>query len=304
MSQQSLPKVAIVFGNQEEEVSESRFRLIREALPRGEEDGEVIDVRPPGNLPLKLEKAVGTLIDEMGTISLIPEMKRVIVVYQMDDFRNAQSGSLREAKSTSKSKGDPVATLGEYIRQVHLQSNNLLLFVFEEDDEKNKTVNKTSALFQLVSSLGPVFEHREKRMDWQVEEALLNGDLSTSVTLIRDWLERGGNASFRLVNTLNNVLQLLLQARLIQEAREAGKNTTNIYANLRPSLENVKPPFKQQKIHSLASRIPLPAIRRALQKFNRIQCSFYPMGTEVVVHDPEEQIEVMLAELFSVLRRP
>lgn len=275
--------------------------MIRQSLPNGDEDGEIIDLHPPGNMPHKLEKSLSTIIDELGTVSLIPDMRRVIIVYQMDDLRTAQTGSVREAKASSKGKPDPVAQLGQYLRQVHMQSNNVLIFVYEEDDEKNKLVSKTSPLYQLLSSLGPVQEFKEKRLDWQVEEALFNGDLSLSITLIRDWISRGGNAQFRLVTTLNGVLQLVLQARLAQEAREANQNTTNAFAGLRPSLESV-PPFKAKKAHMLASRLSLPALRRAFVRFNQVQCSFFPMGTEVVVHDAVEQTEIMLAELFAAAR--
>ncbi|MGF1572299.1 MAG: hypothetical protein ACFCU1_04440 [Sumerlaeia bacterium] len=275
--------------------------MIRQALPGGEEEGEIIDLYPPGNMPHKLEKSLSTIIDELGTVSLIPDMRRVVIVHQMDEFRTAQKGSLREAKANAKGKPNPVDTLANYLRKVHLTTNNILIFVYLEDDEKNKVVNKTSALYQLISSLGPANEYREKRLDWQVEEALFNADLSLSVTLIRDWISRGGNAQFRLVTTLNGVLQLLLQARLAQEAREKNQSTTNAFAGLRPSLESV-PPFKAKKAHTLASRISLPALRKAFVRFNQIQCSFFPKGTEVVVHDALEQTEIMLAELFAAAR--
>lgn len=253
-------------------------------------------------MPHKLEKSLSTIIDELGTVSLIPDMRRVVVVHQMDDLRTAQTGSLREAKASAKGKPNPVLQLGDYLRKVHLATNNVLLFVYLEDDEKNKLVSKTSPLFQLINSLGPAQEFREKRLDWQVEEALFNADLSLSVTLIRDWIARGGNAQFRLVTTLNGVLQLLLQAKLAQEAQEKNQSTQNAFAGLRPSLESV-PPFKAKKAHTLAGRLSLAALRRAYVRFNQIQCSFFPKGTEVLVHDAVEQTEVMLAELFAAARQ-
>src|SRR5690606_20897253 len=102
---------------------------------------------------------------------------------------------------------------------------------------------------------------------------------------------RGGNAPFRLVTSLNSFLQLLLQARLQLEAKRAGTSTKGLFPpDMRPSLDSV-PAFKIKRIQAVAGQVTLPRIRTALRRMNDIQKSFFPTGTELVVHDPLEQVE-------------
>lgn len=295
------PKVALIYGNQLEAVHESRYKLIQHLLPNGEEDGEVIEIRGAGTQPLKLEKAWSQIVEELGTVSLLPDAKRVVVVYDLQDFKTASKGSVREAKKATKGKVDPLKKLEEYIRNVHMQSENALVFVYNEDDEKGRRVAKTSGIFQLVSGLGPVRVFQEKRLDWQFEEAVLNADLNQAITISREWLGRGGNSNFRMVTTLNGILQLLLQARLQLEARRANQASNNLFAGLRPSLDQI-PDFKANKVRALASLVTLETIHSAMKRLNDLQKSFFPKGTELLIHDPREQLEVLLIELFHAVQ--
>ncbi len=293
-----MQQVYLIHGNMEEAVNSCRYELQRKLLPGGEEDGEIIDIRPPGNMPLKLERAVTDIIQELGTVSLIAEARRVVVVYNLYDFRTEQRGSVRQAKKEKAGKKDHVAELEHYLTNVLPTTENTIVFVFDEDDEKNRRVAKTSAMYQLVKRIGQVHEFNEKRIDWQLDETLMARNLYGSLALIRDWTDRGGNSAYRLTLTLNGFLQLLLQARLQAEAQRDGINTNNLFAGMRPSLATV-PNFKASKMRALAGQIPLPRIHSALRRLNDAQKSFFPSGEELVVHDALEQIEVMLMELFA-----
>lgn len=292
-------KVFLLHGNNAEALANARFALRTQLLPGGEADGEVVDIRPPGNMPLTLERAFSEIVQELGTVSLIPDQKRVLVVWQLNDFREDGRGSVREKKKAKGEKRDLVAELGAFLRANLAESGNRVVFVFEEDDEKGRKVSKASPMYQLVRDLGDIREFSEKRLDWQLDDALLAADLTGSVRLIRDWIDRGGNAPFRLVGTLNGFLQLLLQARLEAEARRDGVDTKGLFgASMRPSLESV-PEFKARKMRALAGSMPLPKIRTALARLNDAQRSMFPTGQELVVHDGVEMVETMLAELFA-----
>lgn len=293
------PKVVLLHGNNAEALANARFELRTAMLPGGEADGEFVDIRPPGNMPLSLERAFSEIVQELGTVSLIPDQKRVVTVWQLNDFREDGRGSVRAQKKTKAEKRDVVAEFGTYLRNSLPDSPNHLIFVFEEDDEKGRKVSKSSSMYQLVRDVGEIREFSEKRLDWQLDDTLLAGDLSGSVRLIREWTDRGGNAPFRLVATLNGFLQLLLQARLEAEARRAGTNTKGLFGSgMWPSLESV-PEFKARKVRALAGTLPLERIRRALGRLNEAQRSLFPTGNELVVHDGIDQVEVMLVELLD-----
>ncbi len=293
------PALCLIHGNNAEAVATARYDLQKRLLPNGEADGEITDIRPPGNQPLKLEKAFSQIVEELSTVSLIPDTKRVVVVWQLHDFREDRRGSARAAKKNQKAKRDVVADLESYVTRSLAGSENTVIFVFDEDDEKGRRVSKTSAMYQLVKKHGDIREFTEKRIDWQLDDALLSGDLDGAVRLMREWTNRGGNAPFRLVSTLNTFLQLLLHARLELEARRDGLKTKGLFGGpVRPGLETI-PDFKAKRVRSVAGGISLQRIRRALQRLDSAQRSFFPTGKELVVHDAVEQVEVMLAELLA-----
>jgi hypothetical protein len=302
MATQQKPKVAMIYGNQLQAIHDSRLKLIHHLLPNGEEDGEVIEIRGAGNQPLKLEKAWSQIIEELGTISLLPDAKRVVVVYDLQDFKTAPRGSVREAKKATKGKLDPLKKLEDYLRDVHMKSDNALVFVYHEDDEKGRRVAKSNPLFQLINDLGPVRVFQEKRLDWQFEEAVLKADLDKAISLSREWLDRGGNSTFRIVTTLNGILQLLLQARLEIDARRGNQSTSNLFKGLRPSLDSI-PDFKARNVRAMASSVTLDNLHSALHRLNQIQKSFFPKGTELVIRDPREQLEILLIELIHSVRQ-
>jgi len=297
---QELPRVVLVHGNQEELVDNKRYELQRALLPNGEEDGEVVDVRSAGNQPLKLERHADSIIQELGTASFIPDQRRVVVVYDLQDFRTEQKGSRREARKSTKQKADPSERLEEYIRKVMLpDTNNAILFVFHEDDEKGRRVAPSSRLFQFVNSVGVVHAFTERRIDWRFEDSLLSGNLTESIVLLREWNDRGSGVNFRIVTTLNSFLQLLLQARLESDAKQQGRKTSAMFPKeMRPSLNSI-PDFKARKYRALAPRVSLDRIRVALEYLNRAQKAYFPTGEELVVHSPLETLEMMLSELFA-----
>jgi len=291
-----MKQVCLIYGNQKDKVQDARYQFIHRFLPNGEADGEVIDIRPPGNQPLKLEKVWSQIIEELGTVSLIPDAKRLVIVHNLSDFKSASRGSLREKKKTQKGKVNPVEKLEDYIRKSLVKSPHALLFLYEEDDEKGRFVSKTNPLFMMLKSVGDVQVFQEKRLDWQLEEAVLARDMNRSISLVREWVKRGGNAPFRLTTMLNGILQLILQARLKIDAQKRGEKTGNIYQEIRPSIDTV-PEFKRKKVQQFAMNVSHESLLNSIHRLNQIQKSFFPKGTELIVHDPLEQLEVFLVEL-------
>ncbi|MBI5155529.1 hypothetical protein HZA57_09860 [Candidatus Poribacteria bacterium] len=289
-------QVFLIHGNNEPEVNSARFELVRRLLPHGEEDGEIVDIRGPGNQPLKLEKCVEEIIQELGTVSLIADARRVVVVHDLSDFRDQQKGSVRAARK--EKKANPVDRLADYLANTLPQTENTLVFVYAENDDKGRYVAKSSPLYEMAQRLGEVREFSERRIDWTLEDALLARNLNLSVRLLREWNDRGSQTSFRIVSTLNNFLQLLLQARLQFEGQRDGVNTANLFpTTMRPSIAST-PQFKAGKYRALARQFPLPRLRSAIRRLDTAQKCFFPTGEELVVHDPMELVETMVAELF------
>ena len=302
-------QVYLIHGNDAEKVSAARYDLLRKLLPRGEENGESVDIRSPSSQPLTLEKAASQIAEEVGAVSLIPDARKVIWVWDLADFKAAGGGAKKPAakkaaKSTRRAsaKPDPQAILDGLeatLREVLPTTNNAVVFLCNEDDEKGRRLSKTAPLYELVRRLGAVQEFSEKRIDWAFEEAMLAGNATAATKLLGEWMERGGNSSFRLVTTLNGVLQLLLQARLEAEAQARGDASRTLFpADMRPGLGSV-PEFKASKARRLAQQIPSSRLRAALARLNQVQKSFFPTGDELVVHDAVEIAEALIVDLLA-----
>jgi hypothetical protein len=301
-------QVYLIHGNDAEKVSSARYELLRKLLPHGEEDGESVDIRSPSSQPLTLEKAASQIAEEVGAVSLIPDARKVVWVWDLADFKAAGGAKKPAAKKAAKSsrrasaKADPQAVLDGLeatLREVLPETNNAVVFLYSEDDEKGRRLSKTAPLYELVRRLGAVQEFSEKRIDWAFEEAMLAGNATAATKLLGEWMDRGGNSSFRLVTTLNGVLQLLLQARLEAEAQARGDASRTLFpADMRPGLGSV-PEFKATKARRLAQQIPASRLRAALARLNQVQKSFFPTGEELVVHDAVEIAEALIVDLLA-----
>ena len=292
----AIPQIILLHGNVDTQVNEARYELERALLPGGEADGDVVDIRPGPNAAIS--KVTNEIIEELGTMNLVPDMKRIVVVHQLNDFRKAQTGSVRKARKTADPADAALDGFEDFLKRVLPSMPNWLIFVFVEEDDWRKKVEKTSRLYQMVRGLGEVREFSEKRIDWQFDDALFSRNIPLTISLLREWIDRPGSASFRIVMTINSFLQLLLQARHQIEAQRDGIRADAFFPNdMKPSLSKT-PDFKVRKFKSLAMQIPLERIRTAIRRLDRVQKSFFPTGEELVVHDAPEQLEVMLIELL------
>ncbi|MEQ8820677.1 MAG: hypothetical protein RLY93_10555 [Sumerlaeia bacterium] len=291
-----LPQIALIYGNDEAAVARERYGLERAHLPHGEESGDVVDIRGAGTQRLELKKCVQEIIGELGTVSMLGDAKRVVTVHDLADFRTAQK-SKRASKST---KTDEFDLLGNYLRDVLPTTDNAIIFVVNENDEKrDRSLEKSSRMYDLVSRLGQVIERRVKRLDYQLEEALFKRDLVKSLHLLREWFDRSGSSSGRIVGFFNTFIQLLLQARLQLEAQQAGLDARNLFASdMRPSIKSV-PSFKYDALRGFASQTSMEQLRRALELAHETQRHAFPSGAMPVVQDPQDLLEQLIVELLA-----
>lgn len=300
-------QVYFIHGNDEAKVSEARYALIRRLLPKGEEDGEVVELRGAGSQPQTLDKVIGRIEEEVGAASFVPDLRKVVIVYDLADLKAAGTARKKAAKKAAKSKAKPrpdaaqaaLDRLQACIATVLPSTDHALVFLYQEDDEKGRRVAKGGPLYTLLQRHAVIQECSGKRLDWAFEEALLSGDARASLALLGDWIDRGGNASFRVVATLNSIVQLLLQARLQQEAERLGEASQTLFpADLRPGLGSI-PDFKRRKVAAMARGMELGRLKRALEDVNALQRAFFPTGEELVVPDSKEMAERLVIGLLA-----
>ncbi|MCC5874731.1 MAG: hypothetical protein JJU11_00800, partial [Candidatus Sumerlaeia bacterium] len=300
----------LIHGNNETEVGTARFELVHELLTPEERDSGLTEIMGPGNQPLKLDRALSEIIEELGTSSFIAGSRRVAVIYDLQEMFGSGGGKKKAPAKKPKKKSSPAGRdrmeiLTEWLRDVLPTTENIAIFVCNENDEKRKKISPTTPIFNLIRDKGAVIERSEKPLNFEFENHLLAGNPTAAITLLREWLKRAGSDSssrLRIYSTLSGAIQVTLEARLVQLAKERGIPETQVLAeNVYPRLSAI-PSFKSKKFHELARRLPLETLHDLVEKTNKLQRLLYPSGDEDYIAGWEELAEIVIIQLCTGTR--
>ncbi len=299
----------LVHGNNLVEVNEARLQLLESLLPREERETALAEITPPANQPLNLERFLSEILDELGTTSFIPGSRRVVVIYNLTELMSARRGKARTKATSKKTKGtkkDRMALLVEWLEVELPETGNIAVFVCEEDDLKGRMLREDSPLVQLVHRKGTVITKREKAIQFEFDDHLLNGNAAGALTVFRHWVKRSAGDSgsrLRIYSTIAQTVELLLQARCIQEGRRAGKPVGQLMVTDFPSLEKI-PSWKSGKIHQAAQRFSLTTLREMVEDVHKLQRVMYPSGEEDYVPDWEGMAESLVLRITAMRGTP
>lgn len=301
----------LIHGNNETDVGTARFELVHELLTPEERDSGLTEIMGPGNQPLKLDRALSEIIEELGTSSFIAGSRRVAVVYDLQEMFGSGGGKKKApAKKTKKKPAaapsrDRMDILVDWLTDVLPTTENIAVFVCNENDEKRKKISPTTGLYNLIRDKGVVIERSEKPLNFEFENHLLSGNPTAAITLLREWLRRAGSDSssrLRVYSTLSGAVQVALEARLVQLAKERGVPETQVLAEgVYPRLAAM-PAFKSKKFHELARRLPVETLHDLVEKTNKLQRLLYPSGEEDYIAGWEELAEVVIIQLCTGVR--
>ena len=295
-------RVHLLYGNDEVKLNDARLEVITRFLEPEDRAGNLTEIRPAGNQPLKLEKALPEITAELGTISLLGGIPRVVIVHNLADFfgQGSRKASTSAAPKKKAPAADPVEALTEFMLGPFAQSDNVVLFVCEEDEDKNKAVDENSGIFKLIARLGERRVFREKPIARDLEEALFNGDWAGALAVIRRWRERAGSdsgARLKLYRTVSQWIEMIVQAKALQDAQDAGQRAPSdlVPSNAWPSIHRL-PDFRRRQAGQLARTLSWPNLRTLVQGIHRVQKLMYPAGDEVFVADWEAALEHVLVQ--------
>ena len=299
----------LVHGNNLVDVNEARLQLVEQLLSREERETGLAEIAPPANQPLTLDRFLSEILDELGTTSFIRGSKRVVVIYNLQELMSARRGKARPkagAKKGKPAKKDRMAVLVEWLENELPTTGNIAIFVCEEDDLKGKMLREDAPLVQLAHRKGTVITKREKAIQFEFDDHLLNGNAPAALKVFRDWVKRSAGDSgsrLRIYSTISQMLELLFQARCVQEGKREGKPMGQLMVADFPSLEKI-PAWKAKKIHQTAQRFPLPALKEMIEDANRLQRVMYPSGEEDYVPDWEGMAETLVIRLTAMRSGP
>ena len=297
----------LIHGNNEVEVSRARFELVHELLTPEERDSGLTEIQGAGTQPLKLDRALGDITEELGTSSFIADSRRVAVIYDLVDLVSASSGAKGGGakKKAATPKRDHMDILCDWLEEVLPTTENIAIFVCNENDEKRRKVATNSRLFRLLKDKGVVVERSEPPLNYEFENHLIAGNTPAAIDLFREWLRRAGSDSgsrLRVYNTLAGVAQLALEARLVHLGKEEKIPENQILAEtVFPRLSTL-PPWKAKKFHELARGLSLETLHELLSKLNKLQMLLYPSGEEAHVASWEDLAEVVILQICTGAR--
>ena len=266
-------QIYLIHGNNETEVSNARYELVTELLGPEERDTGLTEIQGPGNQQLTLNRAISEIIGELGTSSFIAGSRRVVVVYDLKELYG--SSGARKKKTTTKKKSTPAPegrekALTDWLDEVLPTTENVVIFVCRESDEKQRLVSAHSQLYRFIKSKGAIIEKRERPLQFEFENHLLAFNATAAIALFREWVKRSGadsTARLKMYTTFANFVELLFQARCIQEAkdRRIAESQVKVLSGF-PALGNI-PDWKAKKIHNAAASVspvsPSPATSRS-----------------------------------------
>ncbi|CAN5358323.1 hypothetical protein BH09SUM1_BH09SUM1_32470 [soil metagenome] len=305
-----MPKqLYLIHGNNETDVSNARFDLVNKLLTAEERDSGLTEIRGPGNQPLSLDRASSEIIGELGTASFIPGAKRVVVVYDLKELFGSKGGPKPKAKAKTtapaKLKVDRTGAFLEWMKDILPTTENVAIFVCQENEEKFKAVSQESALFQFIQRNGVVIEKKEKPIQYEFEDHVYSGNVAGAVTLLREWIKRTGSDSGgrgKIYSTLSGIVETALQARCVQDAKRDGvpENQVIVQEGF-PTLGRM-PPFKVKKVHAFAQKMTMETVLGLVRETARLQAIMYPTGEEDYIRPWEDQIEVLLLRMMAARR--
>jgi hypothetical protein len=298
-----LPRLHILYGNDEVKLNDARTTLIAKFLAPEDRAGNLTEMRGPGNHPFKLEKMLPELTAELCTISLLPGLPRVVVVYNLSELygsTNTRKPATANAAAKKKTpKGDPIQAAEDFFLGQFQESENAVLFVCEEDEDKNKAVDENCPLFRLFTRVGARQSFREKPIVRDLEDELYAANWIGAIEVLRRWRDRAGSEStvrMKQYRAVSQFVELLLQSKCLLAAQEHGRVPGDLIpASMYPSI-NRFPEHRRRQLQKIAKMYSFEDVRRMVESVHRVQRLMYPTGEEAYVPDWYEALEQILSE--------
>ncbi|MCC6546956.1 hypothetical protein IT570_07285 [Candidatus Sumerlaeota bacterium] len=298
-------QVYLIYGNNEAEVGNLRFELVSSILTPEERDAGLTELRSPGNAPLTLRGSLSEIIGELGTSSFIAGSRRVLVVHDLKDFYEARAGRGRKtaAKGAAarQESGSAFESFESWMKNILPTTENIVVFVCQENDEKQRVVAEQSELYQLCQQIGHVLVKRDKALNFEFEDLIFSRNVNGAVKLLRTWIRRGGGDSLtrgRIYGTVASIIELVFEAKCVAEARAENVPVTQVAVQGFPSLGRL-PEWKAKKVSTFAGAFKMSQVLALLEQSNRLQAIMYPTGDEDYVPNWEDFLESLTVQLAA-----
>lgn len=289
------PQCYLIYGENEVDINNERMNLVNSLLTQEERLQNLTEMEPPQGRLLSLSNIGSDLMAELSTLSLFPESKRVVVVYNLENF-------FKSEKKTQASK-EIDEFFSKFLQKELPATNNIVVFINFENYEKKRTIDKKSVLFETISSIGIIKEFKEQPILWQMEPLILQRNVPGCIELFRAWLKKDLNAPRKLFNLFVKIINLLIQIKIKDDMPSDLTKNFDLETSLFPTKmpQNIKTlnPYVLKRYMTSSHLFSLEKLIWANKQLLNLNKIVFPQSSDIYVPDVNTSIELFILKFLS-----
>lgn len=297
-------------GDDEAAIENAKRAIVEAHLTPEERDENYREIIPSGSPPT-LKKVLGEVLAELSTVSFLPDARRVVTLYTVNDFFEARPAKTARAKAKAAAeaaaqKMTPSEHLARFIETELPRLPAVLIVIAIEDYEKWKRVAPKNPVVDLATQTGALRVFKEESPQFAFFDALFERDTCRALELWRAWQERTGPGSPRPYMLLASQLRLLIQAKTSTSAQIAQRGVSRQrYASEFMPLEAdksffaLRPEWRQDKMARAAANFSFGELLSAYEKLEPLQKFAIPLNSDPYVPDRNLMAELWIVEFTS-----
>ncbi len=303
-----MSEIYLLHGDNEARINDAKLALISKHLSPELRSHNYIEFSPTApRWTVSLDSVVADLISELSMPSLLPDTKRVVVVYNLSELyhRKPRKG----ADSTNdKKKNTSMQYLLDFVSGPFQHVPNVLILVAVEDQAKRRSVSKKSPLYALLKKTGVVQEMSDKPLAYRLTDALLTQNTSQCIKVFRQWFTSHEKARQSIFRTVLNDIHLLLQAKILNAKESTFATDKRLKEILFPKefQGNIlqQHSYRRKKFQDAALLYSTTQLSYALKYLVRLNTTLYPVQQDRYVPDLQVMFELFLLRLTTQTLNP
>ncbi|MCX7626119.1 MAG: hypothetical protein N2Z21_07905 [Candidatus Sumerlaeaceae bacterium] len=252
-----------------------------------------------------LRSVLGDVIAELSTVSFLPTAKRVVTLYNIQDFYEARTRTAKKGRGQSKDTKSPSEILVHFIENDLPNLPAVLIIIAPEDYEKRRRVLPTDPVFASAKRQGSAYCFREVGPQFAFFDALFARNSAQAIRLWRDWQERVGGSPrpyFALISQLRLLIQAKMVASRIYERR--GVRFEEFVEKMLPADEDLNvmrlsPDWRREKLMRASANFTLQELVTAYEKLEPLAKYAVPLASDPFVPDRQLLAELWILEFCA-----